>query len=118
MKVYDKSGNHIKTVPKRYEEIPEFENYLDDFDHVRLSEEERELLDKILFGIRAEQFTLDMKKNYLYRDQIKDSYAESVKKVVTKHNHYHIIVYSNGLELKCSSELAKGIPVEKIKRLY
>lgn len=118
MKVFDKDGNRIKTIPKRYSEIPEYENYFEDIGSKRLTPDERELFDRMLLGVRTEEFTNSVKENYLFRDQIANSYPENIKKATTKVSCYYAVVYNNGVELKCPSVIAKGIPVEHINRLY
>lgn len=119
MYIRDNNGNKIKLIPKRYEEIPDVDAYIDDFDHMRLSEEERELLDRILLGIRLEKFTNEMKANYIYRDRIADSYPDVAVKIQTRNNgSYHVVRYSNKVELRCNSKLLSQLPVEVENRLY
>lgn len=119
MYIHDKNGNKVKLIPKRYEEIPDVDAYIDDFEHIRLSDEERELLDRILLGVRLEKFTNKMKDNYIYRDKIGDSYPDTAVKIVTRNNGaYHVVRYSNKTELRCDSSLLSQLPIETENRLY
>jgi hypothetical protein len=119
MYIKDRKGNSVKLIPARYKEIPDVDCYIEDFEHKRLSEEERELLDRILLGIRLEKFTKQKKENYIYRDQIGDAYPEKAIKVIKRTGeHYYVIRYSNKKEFRCEADILSNLPVETENRLY
>lgn len=119
MYIYDNSGNKVKMIPKRYEEIPDVGAYIEDLEHMRLSDEERELLDRILLGIRLEKFTDKLKENYIYRDRIGNAYPEKAVKVTKRDGaSYHVVRYSNKMEFKCDASLLSQLPIENERRLY
>ena len=119
MYITDNNGNRVKLIPERYMEIPEVEAYIEDFEHLRLTEAERELLDTILLGVRLEKFTNEKKANYIFRDQIGDSYPEKAIKVIKRTGeHYYVVRYSNKKEFRCECSFLAGLPVEQENRLY
>lgn len=119
MYITDNNGNRVKLIPERYMEIPEVEAYIEDFEHLRLTEAERELLDTILLGVRLEKFTNEKKANYIFRDQIGDSYPEKAIKVIKRTGeHYYVVRYSNKKEFRCEGSFFAGLPVEQENRLY
>lgn len=119
MYIKDSNGNKVKLIPKRYTEIPDVDAYIDDFEHLRLTEEERELLDRILLGVRLEKFTEKKKADYIFRDQIGDAYPEKAVRIMKRSgDSYCVVRYSNKVEFKCEPSLLSQLPVETENRLY
>ena len=106
MYIFDNNRNKVKLIPNRYSEIPDVDAYIDDLEHIRLSDEERELLDRLLLGVRLEKFTAKLKENYIYRDRLKDAYPEKAVKIVKRDGvSYHVVRFNNKLEFRCDASL-------------
>ena len=115
MKVLYKT-KHVKTVPAKYAGL-DICVYLEDIDHIRLSESERKNLDIALLDNEIDELKACVKDTVLW-DRVQYAAPVVAVAVQTKHELYYIIRFSCNVELRCSAQLFKTFPVkEQIKRL-
>ena len=109
MKVFNKIGGHVKTTPVRYAIINNITDYLSDFDHKRLSKQERQDLEDVLFW---ETIPTNLKKVF-NMNKVMDA-----NKVITRECVYYTITFDK-LEVSCTYSVYLMMPIKKvIKRLY
>ena len=107
---------HIKTVPAKYAGL-DVCLFLDDFDHFRLSDSERQNLDIALLENEIDELKACVKNTVLW-DGVQYATPVEAVAVQTKHELYYVIRFSCNVELRCSAQLFKTFPVKKhIKRL-
>ncbi len=110
---------HIKTIPKKFSEIEDVHELLDDFEYKRLTETERLVMNKRLLSKQVAYFLENKKKQGKLKSFIKDSHPVKVLRIETRDVHYYTIKMANGTELKCPAELYRISPLkETVKRLY
>lgn len=107
-----------KLIPRKFEEIDGLENYLDDFEHSRLSGTERESLNRILAEQRMKHFIKELKGHRLYGEIIRDAEFVGTFRIVTKKDDYFVIRFDNKAEFRCPRELCSGLGTKIETRLY
>ena len=118
MKLYDGSGKYIKLIPKKYEKCENIFAHLTDFDHRRLSRDERTNIEIALFiqSLDAHTKTLLIDKSPVQANYI-----------ITRDRHvdnYYTIVFANRdgtgrREVRCHRPLYKLIGNKQtVKRMF
>lgn len=100
LKVYDLYGKHIKTVPKKYENI---------LQHVEISIEKKRLTRRDRFNLEAYKFTQSLKvKQRPVWIRLQDDNATPIAARMTnsiKHGFVSQLKYSNGFYVICPETL-------------
>jgi len=103
----------IKKIPKKYAVIKDITDHLLDFEYIRLSEDERNLLDQALFLQEAESFLmyLSLLEEPAY-EQIKDATPTAASKVKSADGtFYTTLIMSNGISVRCDEHLYYLSPI-------
>lgn len=118
MKYYIKK-RYVKLIPKKFYPIRNLEDFLDDLEHRRLSDTERENLKKELLRLHLENFLKEKNYDSNLRPYINGANPLVVLLVRTKHSEYAAVRFDNGIEVRCPKQLYTESPNKKeIKRLY
>ncbi len=118
MKIYH-NKRHIKTVPKKFNNISNITDHLEDFENKRLTENERNYLNTELTKLILNEFSDKKKKSYKLKQILKDAHPETAIEITTREKKYWVIKFTNGAEILCSHKLFNQSPQKKkIKRLY
>jgi len=105
----------VKLVPLKYQRIENITDHLEDFDHIRLSEQERESLDYELFRLEAENFLMLIAfKEPLVFEQVKDCRPMAAERVKAGGDITYLLIMSNNMRILCDESIFTISPV-KIK---
>lgn len=109
------NNREIKLIPRKYEGIENITDYLEDFEHKRLTEDERDHLDNRLFRQECENFLSDLEKSEkLVHEQVKDAWPILSLRVLTSDNQtYYAIRMSNNISVRCDEALYRLSPVKQ-----
>lgn len=104
----------LKLIPKKYSNIPDITDYLEDFENLRLDEIERRHLDMRLFTLAVENFMmlLYLSEPLVY-EQIEK--AKPISAARARNNEGLIeyrLVMSNNLSVLCDYEIYSLSPVK------
>jgi hypothetical protein len=104
----------LKLIPKKYSNIPDITDYLEDFENIRLDEIERKHLDMRLFTLAVENFLMLL---YLSEPLVyeKIETAKPVSASRVKNNEGLIeyrLVMSNNLSVVCDYEIYSLSPIK------
>ena len=117
MKVFI-GGEHVKTIPKKYEVIRDVNPAFTDFTKKRLLDSERKALDHMLFLRLLEDHVAPLMKNPTFAAYIGNDTPQDAVEVSTRDDIYHAIRDTGGQLLKCSFTLySKCNDQNRIKRL-
>lgn len=109
------NSRKIKLVPKKYESIKNITDFLEDFDHIRLSEHERESLDYELFRQAVESMLIDLSIfEPLVYEQVKDSRPLMCERIKAGDEITFLLIMSNNMKIRCDEAVFSLSPV-KIK---
>ena len=108
--------NHrpLKLIPKKYKDIPDIADYLEDFENIRLDKIERKHLDMRLFTLAVENFMmlLYMSEPLVYA-QIENAKPVAATRVkYTDGQVEYMLVMSNNLSVRCELEIYSLSPVK------
>ena len=118
MKLFHKK-RYLKLIPEKFSSIENVTDYLDDPEHKRLTESEREALNRELLSRHLEAYICRQKKDIHLKRFMGKTEPVTVLRIETRSHHYHAIKMANGTELKCPAELYRISPLkETVKRLY
>jgi hypothetical protein len=108
------NNREIKLIPRKYDGIENITDYLEDFEHKRLTEAERDNLNNRLFRQAAEIFLADLEKSEkLVHEQVKDAWPILSIKVKTSDDQtYYAIKMSNNISVRCEEALYRMSPVK------
>ena len=116
MKVYYQN-QHVKTIPKRFNDIKDICDHFEDLETTRLTDRERRFLEMELCKDEIE--ALKARQKPAIYEQIKDASPIAVSAVHTKHSDYSVMNFSSGFEIRCSERLFNLFPIKhRINRLY
>ena len=102
----------LKRIPEKYSKILNITDHLMDFDYIRLSHVERQLLDKALFLQEAESFLmyLSLLEEMAY-EHVKDGTPAFCAQLLDAEDHaYHVLVMSNNRMVRCEETLYNLCP--------
>lgn len=105
----------LKRIPGKYGNIRNLTDHLMDFDYIRLSKDERQILDKALFLQEAESFLmyLSLLEEASY-EHIKDATPMSTAQVLDAEGHvYHVLIMSNNRKVRCEETLYNLCPEKR-----
>jgi len=104
----------LKLIPKKYKDIPDIIDYLEDFENLRLDEIERKHLDMRLFTLAVENFMM-----LLYMTEpLVFAEIENAKPVAASRVKYtdgvveYMLIMSNNLSVRCELEIYSLSPVK------
>jgi hypothetical protein len=104
----------LKLIPKKYINIPDITDYLEDFENIRLDEIERKNLDMRLFTLAVENFMM-----LLYMTEpLVFAQIENTKPVAASRVKYtdgiveYMLIMSNNLSVRCELEIYSLSPVK------
>lgn len=99
MKHYTENNNYVKLIPKRYKNIENLNDLLEDESRKRLTEKER-------LNIELELFKEEIKKNKYVFELIQNKKLVRVEIIhVRNHDPYYTAVFDNNIKIKCSENL-------------
>lgn len=104
----------LKLIPKKYSNIPDITDYLEDFENIRLNEIERKHLDMRLFTLAVENFMMLL---YL-SEPLVFAQVENTKPISASRVKYtdgqveYMLVMSNNLSLRCDLDIYSLSPVK------
>lgn len=106
-------GKHKKTVPYKYESIIEDNVIHLSLVHKRLSDSERETLDKLLFAEVLQDYLseLENKEIHLFR-MVKNALLIGTRKVFSRYGKRYELCFDNKLNLKCYRKMYSKFPVK------
>ena len=108
-----------KNIPKRYVEIENIEDYIDDLHCSRLSETERHNLNTQLMKFKMAEAIAEINKIPSIRELIQTSEPAKALRIKTRNDTYYVLRFANGNEVRCMPSQFKACPVkETINRLY
>lgn len=109
------NDREIKRIPRKYEGIENITDYLEDFEHKRLTDDERDHLDNRLFRQECEKFLEKLEQNeHLVHEQVKDAHPTlSVKANTSDGQTYYAIRMSNNISVRCEESLYRLSPVKQ-----
>lgn len=101
------NDRQIKLIPRKYEDIENITDYLEDFEHKRLTEVERATLEKQMFPHHASKLLKKLiADKKLDPSSVKDAIPVSTIKVLTSDNQiYYVIYMSNKVSVCCDESL-------------
>ena len=104
----------IKLIPRKYDGIENITDYLEDFEHMRLTEDERDHLDNRLFRQECERFLEKLEQSeHLVHEHVKDAYPVlSIKANTSDGQVYYAIRMSNNISVRCEESLYRMSPVK------
>lgn len=109
------NSRKVKLVPVKYQQIQNITDHLEDFEHIRLSEQERESLDQELFRLAAENFLMLIAfKEPLVFEQVKDFRPLAAEQVKAGDEITYLLIMSNNMRIRCDEPVYSLSPV-KIK---
>lgn len=94
----------LKLIPRKYDAIIGLTDHLEDFDHIRLSDNERQNLDMALFRQQAQSFIKSLAdREPLVYEQIHSARPVMVHQVTTNDGQiYYSLKMSNGISVRCT----------------
>lgn len=97
----------VKKVPKKYLQIPNLTDHLEDFEYLRLSDVERDTLDRELFRLAAENFLMLLSlTDPLAFEQVKDACPLCAGKIKDANNELcTVLKMSNNMTIRCDDSL-------------
>lgn len=97
----------IKKVHRKYLQIENLTDHLEDFDYLRLSDAERNTLDRELFRLAAENFLMLLSlTDPLVFEQVKDARPVCAGKIKDADNQLcTVLKMSNNVTLRCDDSL-------------
>lgn len=104
----------LKLIPKKYKDIPDIIDYLEDFENIRLDEAERKHLDRRLFTLAVENFMmlLYLSEPLVYA-KVENAKPVSVSRVkYTDGQVEYMLLMSNNLSVRCELEIYSLSPVK------
>lgn len=103
----------IKLIPRKYKAIENITDHLEDFDHLRLTEDERETLDYALFAQEAAKFIEELKEKekLVYEICCNTKPASTVKVITSDDQVYYALRMSNNLSIRCDEALYRLSPI-------
>jgi len=108
------NNREIKLIPRKYQGIENITDYLEDFEHMRLTDDERDILDNRMFRQECESFLekLEQSEN-LVHEHVKDAYPMlSIKANTSDGQTYYAIKMSNNISVRCDESLYRLSPVK------
>lgn len=109
------NGRPLKLIPKKYKDIPNITDYLEDFENLRLDEIERKNLDMRLFTLAVENFMmlLYMSEPLVYA-QIENTKPVKVSRLrYTDGQVEYMLLMSNNLTVRCDQYIYSLSPVKR-----
>ncbi len=113
------NDRHIKTIPYyMYDALGDkIFDYLDDIEKTRLTTTERININKEVLKIRMDKIIRTLREKPKYRDILNGSDPVEIKRIITRHNHYYTLVFSNKIEFRINAEYVRKLPYTTVKRL-
>ena len=104
----------IKLIPKKYQQITNITDHLEDFEFIRLSDIERKALDQELFRLESENFLMYLNfSDPLVFEQVKDAKPVGAGKVKDADGQtITVLVMSNNLHVRCEEHIYTLSPVK------
>lgn len=119
MNYYHNNRYYTKVIPKEFRIIPNLGDFLEDLEHKRLTDSERENLRGELLRLYLESFVKEKLQDYKLKPYIREANPSTVIRVTTKHHTYYAVKFDNGVEVKCPRSIFMAAPVrEEVTRLY
>lgn len=103
----------IKLIPAKFNVIENITDYLEDFEHKRLTEGERETLDYALFAQEASKFIEELKEKekLVYEFCCNTKPASTMKVITSDEQVYYALRMSNNLSIRCDEALYRLSPI-------
>lgn len=104
----------LKLIPKKYSNIPNITDYLEDFENIRLDEIERKHLDMRLFTLAVENFMMLL----YFSEPLVFAQIENANPVAASRVKYtdgvveYMLIMSNNLTVRCELEIYSLSPVK------
>lgn len=118
MKFY-KNGKYVKLIPKKFQEIPNLGDLLEDFDCKRLTSSERKALERALLRKHLDDFINGLLEDPRIEPYIKRSKPLAVLNIKTRISNYTSVRFDNDMEVECPNELYLTSPIKKeVVRIY
>lgn len=106
-------------MPAKYAVLANAADHIDDLEHKRLTDSERKALDEELVDFLLQEFSENGKRDRFIKEQIENAKPIAVARIQTRQNHYHVVQFSNRIELHCEPKIFQSSPIKKyINRLY
>ena len=104
----------LKLIPKKYIRIKNITDHLEDESCIRLTEVERESLDKELFRLEAENFLMLLSlTDPLTFERVKNAKPEMAGKIKDADGELcTVLVMSNNLQVRCDETLYSLSPIK------
>lgn len=105
----------IKLIPVKYRHISNITDYLEDFDHLRLSDDERKSLEHALFVQAASGFIASLAQNeHLVHEHVGNAHpVYAVKADTSDGQTYYALKMSNNVSVRCSEDIYRMSPIKQ-----